>query len=231
MIKQKAERPMNLTPNDRPWFGSSRKGEYRLFTTDSDKDENGLYESCKRQAKTSPVQSFRGYEYIGSGWEWSSFRDGNDVFKIPSGRFDEVGDPRYLFHSEINCQKLLRYVDEEFVAKTNFFNDHIRQEFIDAQKDEWIDLRIVPEPTRGALVRLISGLIVLLHQEDWLPDLDIQSNDGWIERKNWLIDHRGIPKIFDFTTYYDVFRLNESRLKKEKPERAKRLLNALAFLG
>jgi hypothetical protein len=212
-------------------YGSSRKGEYRLLETDSDTSESELLAVCIERSLKPAVDTFRGLAFVDSGWEWSIFRHGIHVFKIPSGRFKEVSNPRYLLNAEINYQKILRYVDEKYAAETQFNTDFIQQELIDAQRIETIDLRKVAEATRKELICLFSRLLILLQREDWLPDLDIELKNGRVEMKNWLFDRNGIPKIIDFTSYCDVFRLNERRLQLELPKQEQRLVEALRLLS
>ena len=216
---------MPLTPKEKPWYGSSQKGVYRVLPSD---DEGSLWRACNQQAEAIPVMTHLGMPYIDSGWEWSAFRDGNEIVKIPSGRFEEVRDPRYIENAQLNYQKILKYVDAQFVAKTDFCGDCIRQEFIEFQPRDRINLRNLLELTRTGVRCLFSGLLSLLFHEEWLPDLDIEpTSDGVITLKNWMIDKTGIPKLFDFTTYYDVFRLDERRLRHELPIRAHRLMSAI----
>lgn len=220
-----------MTPEDRPWYGSSRNGDFRFHVTDSVSDEDELLRVCDERSTKPAVEMFRGYEYVDSGWEWSVFRDDKHVYKIPSGRFDEVSDPRYMLNAEINYLKILRYVDEKYVAKTQFHADFIQQEFIGARHTDTVDLRQVDPPTRKELICLFSSLLILLQREDWLPDLDIEPRNGIVEMKNWLLDRSGTPKIIDFTSYCDVFRLSERRLLLERPKQAQRLVEALQLLS
>jgi hypothetical protein len=220
-----------MTPEDRPWYGSSRKGDFRLHVTDSESDEEELLRICNDERSIRPaIETFRDFEFIDSGWEWSVFRHPHQVYKIPSGRFKEVSDPRYMLNTEINFLKILRCVGERYVAETQFHADFIQQEFIDARHTDIIDLRQVDQPTRKELIRLFSSLLILLQREDWLPDLDIEPKHGTIEMKNWLLDRSGIPKIVDFTSYCDVFRLSERRLQVERPKQTQRLVEALRLL-
>lgn len=221
-----------MTPEDRPWYGSSRKGQYRLLDTDLERDEDQLFTVCNVERSIKPaIETFRGYEYVDSGWEWSVFRHRHQVYKVPSGRFEEVSDPRYMLNAEINYLKILRYVDQRYVAETQFHADFIEQEFIDARHTDTLDLRQVDHPIREDLICMFSTLLILLQREDWLPDLDIEPKDGRVQMKNWLIDRCGIPKIIDFTSYYDVLRLNKRRLEIERPKQMQRLVNALTLLS
>jgi hypothetical protein len=130
-----------MTPENRPWYGSSRKGEYRLHDTDSERDEAELLRICNERSTKPAIDTFRGFEFLDSGWEWSVFKHHHDVYKIPSGRLDEVNDPRYVLNSEINYLKILQYVDERHVARTLFHAEFMEQEFIDARRTDRIDLR------------------------------------------------------------------------------------------
>jgi hypothetical protein len=220
-----------MTPELRPWYGSSHKGEFRLHTTDTDHDEHRLFQSCCQRADKPPITQFRELEYLDSGWEYSVFRNESHVIKIPSRRFAEVSNPRYLANAEINYQKILTHVGERFVAETQFNSEFIQQERIDARHVDTVELRNVDQPTRSELVPMFSGLLTMLRQEDWLPDLDIEPKHGVVKLKNWLLDRNGVPKIIDFTTYYDVFRLNQRRLNSERPQRERRLVEALKLLS
>lgn len=221
-----------MTPEDRPWYGSSRKGEYRLLDTDLERDEDRLFTVCNDERSTKPaIETFRGFKYVDSGWEWSVFRHQHHVYKIPSGRFEEVSDPRYMLNTEINYLKILRYVDEKYVAETQFHAEFIEQQFIEARHTDTLDLRHVDHPTRKDLICMFSSLLILLQREDWLPDLDIEPRNGTIQMKNWLIDRSGIPKIIDFTSYYDVLRLSKRRLEIERAKQVQRLVDALRSLS
>ena len=215
---------------NRPWYGSSQKGEYRMWPADTETEEGFLLAECEQLAAQEPINSLAGAEFLGCGWEWSVFRQQETVVKIPAGRFFEVADARYLQNTAENYAKILNYVDRQFVAETAFGRGRIQQEYISSPSVEWIRIAELPPSTKRAFQRLISGLQNLLLQEDWMPDLDIIPQDGWLERKNWLIDPTGTPKIIDFTSYYDCFRLSERRLQREKTERMDALRQTLECL-
>lgn len=223
--------PLLMTPEDRPWFGSSEKGKFRLREGDDDSAVSQLFQECMRRAETPPVIEYRGLAYIDSGWEFSVFRHGLDVIKIPAGRFAEVSDPLYFKNAERNYYKIIEHVGERFVAATQFTSAFITQERIDFRPIDRVELRTLRQPERGELVRMFSRLLNLLDQEDWLPDLAIELRHDMLEMKNWLFDRNGVPKIVDFTTYYDGFRLSARRLAKERSIRRQRLLNALNSLS
>ena len=149
-----------MTPEDRPWYGSSSKGEYRLLDSDSESDEDQLLRVCQERSTKPAIETFRGFEYV-----------------------------------------------------------------------DTIDLRNVDQPTRKELICLFASLLILLQREDWIPDLEIQPKNGIVEMKNWLLDRSGVPKIIDFTSYTDVFRLSERRLQWEHPRQVQRLVEALQLLS
>ena len=58
-----------------PWYGSSQNCEYRLHNSDSVDDESKLYGSCCFRKDRPPVRQFKFIACLGSGLEYSAFRD------------------------------------------------------------------------------------------------------------------------------------------------------------
>jgi hypothetical protein len=176
-------------------------------------------------AKTTKTQNriLAGYDFISPhSWEFSVFRKGASVFKGPAGIFDEVGDPRYIENAERNYGKILKYVSSGFVAATEFHSGMIVQ--------EWIEEGRAKDPAK--LKQLCVELLPLLENEDWLPDLDIRVRNGQVEYKsNILFDDAGCPKLIDFTTYYDVLRLEPDRTQREKNRFRNDLIGVISFLS
>jgi hypothetical protein len=161
-------------------------------------------------------------KYIGSGWEYSIFDDGQHVIKIPSGRFAEVNSTRYYANAQANYDLLRHYLGEEYVANTHFEDGVIRQEKIN-------DSHQVASPAQMKI--LCERLIRLLTEVLWLPDTEPQK-DNFLQRpKNFLIQQDGTPRLIDFTAYYDVFRLSPNRLQHEAQEKGGMLLRHLALLS
>lgn len=222
---------MNITIKTRPWYGSSKKNEYRLSSDDTNEDEYILYNQCKEASKKDPVKYLNNHKYIKSGWEWSVFQCDNKVYRIPSGRFEEVNNIKYLHNAKINYHKILHHVNEEYITKTFFYDDYIEQELI--VDGEELEIDKVSNYTKIHLYNLCYQLSNLLREEDWLPDLMNGSNCDFeknLLKKNLLINKAGIPKLFDFTTYYDVFRLNEKRMLQEKKNAAEWLMWAMSTI-
>lgn len=57
-----------MTPEDRPWDGSRRNGDYRLYVTDSRRDEDELLRVCdenlRRLVSSHDVVLLLGMSYI-----------------------------------------------------------------------------------------------------------------------------------------------------------------------
>ena len=203
---------MVVNPSDRPWYGSSQIGEFRLRPTDTRADEIRLLKRCEQLATNPPVDEYRGLRLYDAGWEWSVFHHGEHVFKIPAGRFPEISDPRYLHNASLNHQKILAYLDPGFVAKTEFHPGFIQQEFVESRLTDVLDIRAIGPKLRKNLQRFFSQLDSLLNRERWLPDIQFETKGHGLLMRNWVIDLRGVPKLFDFTSYCDPFRLQEQQM-------------------
>lgn len=188
---------------------------------DSDHDENTLYRACEQRSNAPPTTEFRGMKYIGSGWEYSVFDDGQHVIKMPSNRFAEVNSTRYFANAQENYDLLRRYLGEEYLANTSFKDGVICQEKIN-------DSNRVASPAQMKI--LCERLIRLLTEKLWLPDIEPQKHNFLQRPKNFLIQQDGTPKLIDFTAYYDVFRLSPDRLKREAQEKGGMLFRHLAIL-
>jgi hypothetical protein len=56
--------------------------------------------------------------------------------------------------------------------------------------------------------------LTMLQEEDWLPDLDLKKENGvWVVR-NMALDEENL-QLFDFTAYYDAYRLDPKRAEEE----------------
>lgn len=151
-----------LTYQSRPWYGSSKKGEYRLHRDDTNSDENELYQSCRRRSCHAPVRFYKSFEFLGNGWEYSAFRNENWVDKIPAGIFPEVSDWVYLENSRSNYRMLVDHLGQEFVAESQFGDQCIQQQWLPNAR-----------PNRQRIIELSKRLLYLLANESWLPDVDL----------------------------------------------------------
>ncbi len=197
-----------------PAYSSCRKGEYRLSGHDLDKVQHELFLACTHRAKDiQPCRVFQSLPYLGSGWEWSAFKNNDAVVKIPAGIFPETADSRYLENTKYNYSVIKRYVEHVFIAETEFLGavPSIRQQLLQCLPEK-ILFCTCDTSKWGSL---FEQLLRLLEAEHWLPDLDIrQSSDGFTIR-SIMMDATGTPKLMDFTAYFDVFRLYEERMHHE----------------
>jgi hypothetical protein len=72
-------------------------------------------------------------------------------------------------------------------------------------------------------------LLQFLKIHSWIPDIEIRIEDEKLLLRNILIQNNS-PVIYDFSTYYDVFRLYPERTEKEVIEKTKELNEAVSIL-
>jgi hypothetical protein len=191
--------------------------------------QEALFRECeKKVADAAACKVYGSYEYIASGWEWSAFRDGNSVIKIPAGIFPETSRSRYVDNAEYNYEIIKNYIDSAFITETVFSRalPNIRQPF----------LRPIPkiilfrESDCGQWRALLAQFLALLDAEDWLPDLDIRLHQDGFAIRSIMADDAGTLKLTDFTAYFDVFRLYETRMRQEIRNRRKDIEQILRLL-
>jgi hypothetical protein len=162
-------------------------------------------------------------QLLGYGWEWATYAIGNerDVIKIPAGIFSEVETEEYLENTKFAYGKCEYYL-APYIRKTQFERRNIKgidhnlitqERFV--EPFEIIDLLGITSDIRGQLSEFARRALYMLGQEDWLPDLDLkkQEDGRWIIR-NVTVD-KGELQLFDFTAYYDAYRLSPDRSKEE----------------
>lgn len=186
-------------------------------------------EGIANKAKTPPRENanFPGSELLGYGWEWAVYdlSSSKDVIKIPAGIFKEVCEEEYLENTEIAyevCKKHLK----GFVLDTNFKRIDIKggrmntisQKKIDGDEISFIDPIGLQTELKSNLVNMGEALLVMLKEEQWLPDFHLcRKEEGG--KKGWniwnLFVEKNRPIVFDFTVYYDVWRLYPQRTEEE----------------
>jgi hypothetical protein len=220
--------------------GTCAKGEYRLaeYLQYSDEQlviiENNLWNCIVAIAgQRSPVQQFREHNYIGSGWEWSTFLDEsrNVVIKIPAGVFDEVASPKYFQNVQVAYGLIQAYFPQEYIAQTTFLPENImEQEYIEGENDFLISYLENDKEHLTHIARFLECCLNMLNKEQWLPDFGIQREDEGFRFKNVLFDQNNTPKIIDFTAYYDVFRMYPARTNAEVENKASRIQDFLVWI-
>ncbi len=201
---------------------------------------NNIADSASMPPKT--CAAFPESKLIGYGWEWAAYElsSKNRVIKVPSGFFPEVNEPEYLENTEYAyqvCRKFLR----PFIVNSIFkrvkigegFYNTIEQRRISGKELHFIELQTVSKELRTSLSSLANGMLTLLSKHNWMPDMHLRKEKsggkwGWNIRNLMVEEHK--PIIFDFTAYYDVFRLYPVRTVQEKKTKGgawEELLNEL----
>jgi len=218
-----------------PTYGSCRKGEYRISRENPAKTAELLKCACHSKVRTTPSRSvFQSYEFLKpGGWEWSVFKDNGNAIKVPAGIFPETSDPRYLENTKQNLSVIGRYVDPMFIAETRFSETppNITQPLF-KRSGEVLDVFFTQCDARKWRL-LCEQFLRLLDAEEWLPDLDIRFDSDASDHfgiLNVMTDEHDIPKLIDFTAYFDEFRLYEERTQREVRKRREVLQRILGKL-
>lgn len=232
-----------------------RKGVWRLQKSinrglnkkELEKEENKLWRKVKKQVKkaTKPSPTFSffpGSKLLDYGWEWAvySLPDQKNVVKIPAGIFPEVNQPGYLTNTKVAYQACLEFL-QPFVLKTKFERKQtplgpinmIFQKKLPGKQYRYFEPKKISPELKKSLQKLGQGLLAILAKHDWMPDMNLYQKvvKG---KKVWsiwnLILENNQPRIFDFTYYYDPFRLYPQRTKraiKESTQRWQKLMKEL----
>lgn len=199
----------------------TERNYYRLskFTKNKDSEESKAIENklwnyiLRRANERKVITEYLGYQYIDSGWEWSVFRYTEDnVIKIPAGLFPEVNTKEYFNNLKKSYQLILKYFKEKFVAATEFQYPHIYQRFIKGKGNFIIGYNTKNTELLVNLSEFLDCAISMLKEEEWLPDFDIKRQKGGFKLNKVIIDESTfIPKIIDFSAYYDIYRMYPER--------------------
>ncbi|MBI2464575.1 hypothetical protein HYV64_00375 [Candidatus Shapirobacteria bacterium] len=181
-----------------------------------------------------PITVYKNYQYLAHGWEWSVFRDGNSVIKIPSGKFIEVNDPKYLDNTKTAYGLICQYFPSKFIAQTTFERNQglniITQEYISGKSNFKIGYHSQNKLLLRNLQKLLESMLALLRAHNWLPDFDIHRDHGGFVLRNIIFTKYHCPKIVDFTAYYDVYRLYPYRQQKEILSKRRQIKDFLSWI-
>jgi hypothetical protein len=217
-----------MTLNDYPKaYGNSNKGFFRLESLLTSKDiiekiEADFWElistvSFSRKRR----RTYKLYSFLNAGWEWSVFsKDNKNIIKVPSEVFPEINDSRYLVNTEVSYNKILKYFSKDYVARSKFMRvdnlNTIEQEFIRGKDNNIIGFNTKNLELLNNIKEFLKYALKMLSEEQWLPDFNIQRLNHGFQFNNVIIESKTfIPKIIDFTSYYDVYRLYPMRTKEE----------------
>jgi len=222
-------------------YGNTENGFYRLSYPDKNQSEMEKIESVfwefinKRVQTALPVKKFKNYLYINSGWEWSVFKKNNkSIVKIPAQIFPEVSDKRYLKNTEFAYREISKFFPSRFIAKTKVeevdSRNLITQEYIKGKEDIKIVDLIKNKKCTSNLKDFLKYSLIMLEKKTWLPDFNIErTKDGFSIRNIIFQDKDFVPKIIDFTSYYDVFRLYPQRTDTEVKYKTKQIKESLSW--
>ncbi len=221
-------------------FGNTKQGYYRLkdiqrTNTDIKKIESIFWEFISTIAASGQSRNiFKSYQFIDAGWEWSTFRKNpQTVIKIPSGIFTEVGHDRYLDNIEFAYQNILKYFQAKFVTKTTFVKHNdlntIEQTYVDGKNNDVIGYNTKNLRLLSNIKIFLESALNMLDQYQWLPDFDIRRSSSGFVLRNVIIESN-IPKIIDFTAYYDVYRLYKQKTVEEVKDKSKHISDFLNWI-
>lgn len=213
------------------------------------KEESKLWQQIKKIVDNAPSPSqhykfFSGSKLIDSGWEWAvySLLNKNQVVKVPAEIFIEVNEPEYLDNTKYAYQVCRKFI-KPFTIKTIFERrktvmgpvNMIFQKRLSGQQYRYIEPQKIPPKLRKLLKNLGMGLLKILAKHDWMPDMNLHEKEinG---RQVWSIWNLMLeneePRIFDFTAYYDIFRLFPERTAQEikiKGDAWRKFLKEISF--
>lgn len=225
-------------------YGSTKEGFYRLnkFLELSNKEikeiEGRLWDFIweKSQAK-KPKRKFKNYKFIGAGWEWSVFlKNDKTIIKIPAEIFPEVKSQRYLNNTRLAYQKIKNYFPSEFIATSKFYRDKniniLEQNHIKGKDNYVVGYNTKNKTALKKIIPFLKCALNMLQEYEWLPDFDIKRARGGFTFKNVIFEiNTFTPKIIDFTSYYDVYRMYPTRKDYELKEKARRIKDFLGWIN
>jgi len=190
--------------------------------------ENALWRQIEKIANeaTPPPETHEAFSesrLIGHGWEWAVYQlqNENNVIKVPAGIFWEVNDVKYLENTEKAYNVCKKYLGE-LVVETSFERSNgvnlLRQRKIEGEEIDFINISRISNSLRKNLITTSEAMLKILGEYDWMPDIHLRREKknrekGW-HVHNLLLEGDN-PMFFDFTAYYDVFRLYPQRMKEE----------------
>jgi len=163
---------------------------------------------------------FPGATRIGYGWEWVVYLlpDGKTVAKVPRDVFPEIAEPQYLFATKDAYDACKTFLPR-FVADTSFDRrddtNVLYQDFLAGRPIQNLDPTELSSQQRDNFRAFGEGLMMMIEQHDWFPDLWLQRTDGrlWHMQNVILVDNS--PILHDFTAIYDDYRLSPERTIEE----------------
>jgi hypothetical protein len=201
-------------------YGPIRLGleNYKLWRT-----IKKIVAGSSRPPKTCDI--FPGSKLVGYGWEWTAYKFPykKEVVKTPAGIFGEVNEPGYLENTKYAYQVCRKYLNK-FTVKSTFERRRLKNKYINlifqrmlpSKQYQYVEPNNINKKLKNNLIKLGEGMLAVLEDFDWMPDMNLHKN---MFKNNWgiwnIIIKDNEPNIFDFTSYHDVFRHYPQRTKRE----------------
>lgn len=224
-------------------YASIAPGFYRLknfldlSTEEIEQVENNFWNFIVKKAdSTKPRKKFKNYKFLDFGWEWSIFiKNDTTLLKIPAGLFPEVNTQKYLDNTKFAYQKILDHFPPEFVAKSKFQRKNklniFEQEFVKGKNNFIVGYNTKNKVLLENVSKFLNCTLDMLKNFQWLPDFDIKRAKGGFTFRNVIFEkHSYIPKIIDFTAYYDIYRMYPKRKEHEIKEKARKISDFRAWI-
>ena len=148
-----------------------------------------------------------------------------ELLKVPAGIFREVNEIEYLKNTEFAYQVCRKYI-KPFIVETLFdirqtengtLNTMYQRKIVGNQLIQ-IKTDKLSRELKTALLSLGEGLLRMLQDHKWIPDINLHKSSSF-PKDNWeirnIIQEKDNLSLYDFTTYYDVFRLYPERTEQE----------------
>ena len=161
-------------------------------------------------------------------------KDNKTVIKIPSRIFSEVSNRKYLKNTKFAYQKILDYFPTKFVVKTTFANlkslNLMKQTYVKGKNNEVISYNTKNFRLLKNIKIFLESALKMLDDYQWLPDFDIKRSSKGFKLQNTIIES-SIPKIIDFTAYYDIYRLYPQRTSEEIKDKKSHIVDFLNWIN
>ncbi len=225
----------------KPTFGSIRAEDFR-FKRELPADQLLLMyrdferECIDKQATTIARREYKSLPFIRAGWEWSVFRlDDWSVVKIPAGIFTEVADERYLENSREAYLQLGRFFPAAFIAKSQFRREDdlsiIEQEYIEGPWAIEVVYDEIDFQLKGRLVEFLSAAKQMVMELHWNPDFHLNPSPAGFKLRNTMLQiSTGLPKLIDFTSLIDTYRIFPQMTERVVQHQIQRIDEVLARL-
>lgn len=172
---------------------------------------------------------------IGSGWEYIVIKNKNYVTKHPKNCFSETSSIEYLTDAKISYLSLRDKLGSDHIAETKFYRKNnqntIIQVYIKTNFDNFLYINKLEKSVLKKLYLFLNLIFEYQKNKIWMPDFNLKLIKSKLYYNNFIIDeNNSLPKIIDFTYYYDPYRLYPELTKKVYKDDRKKLKTILLYL-